>query len=73
MPMLSRKAIDIQPGDKVLVHGAPSRIGYGERVHLQCSATVIRAKRFGRLWARYYGLLEFGELLEVGFEPREVP
>ncbi len=37
------EGIDIHPGNSVLVHGAPSRIGYGERVRLECSATVTRA------------------------------
>ena len=40
------EGVDIRPGDKVLVHGAPSQIGYGERVTLQCSATVIKATAF---------------------------
>ena len=67
------EGIDIQPGDKVLIHGAPSRIGYGERVSVQCSATVIRATALGRLWTQITGLLEFTALYEVGFERREAP
>lgn len=67
------EGIEIQPGDKVLVHGAPSRIGYGERVSLRCSATVIRATALGRLWTQFTGLLEFAALYEVGFERREAP
>jgi hypothetical protein len=65
--------IEFQPGDKVLVHGAPSRIEYGQQVSLRCSATVIRASRLGRLWAQFTGLLEFNALYEVGFERRESP
>ena len=64
------EGIDIQPGDQVLVHGAPSRIRYGERISLQCSATVIRASAFGRFWTQLTGLLEFTALYEVGFERR---
>jgi hypothetical protein len=67
------EGIDIQPGDKVLVHGAPARIGYGERVSMQCSATVIRATALGRLWTQLTGLWEFTALYEVGFERREAP
>ena len=67
------EGIDIQPGDSVLVHGAPSRIGYGEKVYLQCSATVTRASAIGRFWAQLTGLLEFTALYEVGFERRESP
>ena len=67
------EGIDIQPGDQVLVHGAPSQIGYGERVLLTCSATVIRATALGRLWTQLTGLLEFTALYEVGFEWRDSP
>jgi hypothetical protein len=65
------EGVDIQPGDKVLVHGAPSRIGYGERVKLRSTATVIKATAFGRLWTQVTGLLEFTALYEVGFERKE--
>jgi hypothetical protein len=63
--------LEIGPGDRVLVHGAPSRIGYGERMTLQCTATVIRATAFGRFRAHVTGLLSLLELFEVGFEPEE--
>ncbi len=64
------EGIDIQPGDQVLVHGAPSRIKFGDRMSLQCSATVIRATAFRRFWTQVTGLLEFATLYEVGFERR---
>lgn len=67
------EGIDIGPGDKVLVHGAPSRVGYGERVSIQCSATVIWATAVRRLWTQFTGLLEFTSLYEVGFDRRETP
>ena len=67
------EGIDIRPGDKVLVHGAPSRIGYGERLSLQCSATVIRATAFQRFWTQLTSMLGFTALYEVGFERRELP
>jgi hypothetical protein len=65
------EGIDLRPGDSVLVHGAPSHIGYGEHVQLECSATVIRAGAIGRLWTQATGLLELLELFEVGFLPKE--
>ncbi|WP_428484714.1 hypothetical protein [Rhodopila sp.] len=65
------EGVEIGPGDRVLVHGAPSRIGYGERVTLQCHATVTRAGMLGRFWAHVSGLLSLVELYEVGFEPKE--
>jgi len=67
------EGIEIRPGDRVLVHGAPSRIGYGERVSLQCTATVIRANAFGRFWTRATSFLAFTALYEDGFERRESP
>jgi hypothetical protein len=67
------EGIEIQPGDRVLVHGAPSRVAYGERVSLRCTATVIRATAIGRLWAQVTGLLELTGLYEVGFERRGTP
>ena len=65
------EGIEVQPGDRVLVHGAPSRVAYGERISLRCTATVIRATAIGRLWAQVTGLLELTALYEVGFERRE--
>jgi hypothetical protein len=65
------EGIEIQPGDKVLIHGAPTKIGYGERISLRCSATVIRATALRRIWTQFTGLLEFTALYEVGFERRE--
>jgi hypothetical protein len=67
------EGIDVGPGDRVLVHGAPSRIAFGESVTLRCSATVIRATAIGRLWARFASLAEFTALYEVGFERKESP
>jgi hypothetical protein len=67
------EGIQIGPGDKVLVHGAPAHIAYGEQVSLRCSATVTRATVFGRIWTQITGLLEFTALYEVGFERRESP
>ena len=63
--------IDIRPGDSVQVHGAPSRIGYGERLSIECSATVTRATVLGRFWTRLTAPLELVELFEVGFQPKE--
>lgn len=63
--------IDIRPGDMVLVHGAPTDIGFGERVACECRATVVRAGLLGRLWAHVQGMFELDELYEVGFCPRK--
>lgn len=61
----------IGPGDRVLVHGAPSHVPFGQRVTLQTTATIIRANAFGRFWAHVTGLLSLLELYDVGFEPEE--
>ena len=41
--------IEINPGDVVIVHGAPTQVPFGEKVAMQCRATVIRAGWFDRL------------------------
>ena len=56
---------------RVLVHGAPTHIGYGQRMTLECTATVTRAGILGRFWTRVMAPLEFIELFEVGFLPKE--
>jgi len=65
------EGIAIHPGDTVLVRGAPSGIGFGQRARIECVATVIRAGVFGRWQAKLSGLLALGELFEVGFQPKE--
>jgi hypothetical protein len=65
--------IDIRPGDVVVVHGAPDRVAFGERVTLQCRATVVRAGWLRRRWTRLTAWLELTELYEVGFQPKEAP
>jgi hypothetical protein len=65
--------IDIQPGDTVLIHGAPDRIGFGERYTCECRATIVQAGLLGRLWTQMTGLLELTELYEVGFLPKGTP
>ena len=72
MPMPFPRGSTIHPGDSVLVHGAPSRIGYGERVWLECSATVTRASVFGRFWTVLVAPLNLVELFEVGFQPKDM-
>ncbi len=66
------QGVDIGPGDRVLVHGAPANIKFGDRITVMGSATIIRANVFGRFWARVTGLLSLVELYEVGFEPKEL-
>lgn len=60
--------IDIRPGDTVVVHGVPTDIRFGERVAMQCPATVTRAGWLARQWTQARALLELTELYEVGFQ-----
>jgi hypothetical protein len=65
--------IDIEPGDTVLVHEAPSHIGYGEHRVFNRRATVWRAGRLYRWWVRLTSGLQFSALWEVGFSPGPLP
>lgn len=59
---------EIDPGDVVYVRGAPDRIEYGDRKTVEADAVIEHASLPRRAWTRVVGLLEFDELLEVGFE-----
>jgi hypothetical protein len=65
------EGIDLRPGDRVLVHGAPASVAYGQHVRVYCAATVIRAGVFRRAWTRLTAVLEILELFEAGFQPKE--
>ncbi len=65
------EGISLRPGDSVQVHGAPSRIGFGEKLRVECSATVTRAGPLLRVWTQLTAFLELTELFEVGFQPKE--
>ncbi len=62
--------IVLNPGDEVLVHGAPDRIPFGESYTGRCQATVIRARWYEQIWTKLLATLEFTELYEVSFTPR---
>ncbi len=63
--------VDIRPGDVVIVHGVPTDIGFGERLVMQCDATVHRAGPVLRAWTAFTAMFELTQLYEVGFEPKE--
>ena len=65
--------IDIQPGDEVTVHDAPTEVAFGERLVVRRTATVVRANAFERLRARLEGYLELTELYEVSFSDGRAP
>jgi len=62
---------DPGPGDKVIVHGAPTRINFGERGVFACHATVIHAGLLTRQATRLLSYLELTELYEIGFSAGE--
>jgi hypothetical protein len=65
------EGIALRPGDRVVVHGAPERLDFGERVVLRSHATVTRAGPLERLRTRFAAVFELTELYHVGFEPKE--
>ncbi len=63
--------IDIQPGDSVLIHDAPTYIAFGQRIVGTRTATVTRANALQRAWTSFTALFELTELYEVGFLPKD--
>jgi len=61
------EGFDVGPGDKVMVHGAPTRIGFGEHAIFNCRATVSPAGPVERSVTKILAYLELTELFEIGF------
>lgn len=59
--------IMIEPGDEVVVHGAPLHAAFGEKVVVRRNATILRAGPLERWRTRLLAYLELTELYEVGF------
>lgn len=55
------------PGDRVLVHGDPIRVRFGQKLVMRRDATVQRAGWLERQWTRLASRLELTELYEVSF------
>ena len=62
--------VTVEPGDEVLVHGAPVEVPYGETAYLRRRATIRRAGWLERMWTRATGDFEFMELCEFSFSER---
>jgi hypothetical protein len=60
--------VEVNEGDAVLVHGAPSRVAFGEKRTVTTTATVSRASWPRRLLVRVLGASHVTDLYEVGFE-----
>jgi hypothetical protein len=65
------EGITLRPGDRVVVHGAPERVEFGQRGVMRSYATVTRAGPLERLRTRLAAVFELTELYHVGFEPKE--
>lgn len=61
--------VEVGPGDEVLVHDAPTQIGWGERLRCEREATVSRATWLDKLWTRLSARFELTMLYEVSFSP----
>ena len=59
--------VEIQPGDKVRVHGAPISIPFGSREVFRRTATVTRAGPLMRAAIRLAAYFDLAELYEVSF------
>ena len=68
---VSLSGIDVEHGDEVLVHDAPTHVGFGERIVTSGRATVWRATPLARALTRLRQYLQLTELYEVGFQPKE--
>jgi hypothetical protein len=62
--------VAIEPGDEVLVHGAPIEPPYGDVQVERRLATITRATWLARTWTRMTGDLECLSLLDVSFSDR---
>lgn len=65
--------LDIEPGDRVEVHGSPIRVPYGQVITERRTATLVRAPRWERAWVRATGDRECLELLDVSFTDQPIP
>ncbi|SHN51520.1 hypothetical protein [Erythrobacter sanguineus] len=64
--------VEIQPGDKVRVHGDPIQITFGQSVVVERAATVTRATAVERAMTRVAAYFDLKELYEVSFTPGRV-
>jgi hypothetical protein len=65
--------VEIEPGDSVTVHDAPTQVAFGEKIVCRRMATVERAGLLQRAWTRFASHFELTELYEVSFSHRRRP
>ena len=59
--------VEMEPGDKVRVHGAPISIPFGSKQVFNRTATVTRAGPLKRALVRLAAYFDLAELYEVSF------
>ena len=64
---------ELQPGDRVRVHGEPIKVRFGDKLTLRREATVERAGWLERQWTKATARFELSELYEVSFTPGRAP
>ncbi|MEM1104739.1 MAG: hypothetical protein AAF527_04255 [Pseudomonadota bacterium] len=64
--------IEIDAGDRVIVHGEPVRIKFGEKQTLHRQATVTRASSLRRFFVKLAAQMELTELFEVSFTGQRI-
>jgi hypothetical protein len=62
------EGVEVNEGDEVLVHGAPTHIALNEKRTMAARATVTKVSLPRRMWERVMGRTRITELYEVGFE-----
>ncbi len=65
---VSLEGVEVNEGDEVIVHSAPTRIAFGEVRTVKSRATVHQASWPRRVLQRVLGTSEITGLYEVGFE-----
>jgi hypothetical protein len=65
--------VELRPGDRVRVHGAPIHVAFGNKLVLRREATIERAGWLERQWTRIVGRLAITEFFEVSFTPGRLP
>jgi hypothetical protein len=67
------EAGDLQPGDRVQVHGAAVQVPFGREITLRRPVTVFRAGAIEQRWVRFCAGFELCELYEVTFSSGRIP
>jgi hypothetical protein len=65
---VSLEGIEVEAGDTVLVHDAPTSVPFGEHRVFERVATVTRANALDRFLTKIGAYRELTELYEVGFD-----